>query len=96
MFYFERYTSLKLCLMIFTKIVKQTVIRFTDVNSSSEIGIFGCFCIVEKIFVQMIQEKYKRLSFGGLFHCLSSHRMPILAKIAKRRVEFSSGNLSED
>ena len=57
MFYFERYTSLKLCLMIFTKIVKQTVIRFTDVNSSSEIGIFGCFCTVEKSFVQMIQEK---------------------------------------
>lgn len=57
MFYFQRYTSLKLCSMIFTKTVKQTVMRFTDVNSSSEIGIFGCFCTVEKSFVQMIQEK---------------------------------------
>ena len=57
MFNFERYTFLKLCLMIFTNLAKQTVIRFTDVNSSSEIGIFGCFCTVERIFVQMIQEK---------------------------------------
>ena len=59
MFNFERYTSLKLCLMIFTNLAKHTVVRFTDVNSSSKIGIFGFLfnCIVETIFVQMIREK---------------------------------------
>ena len=59
MFNFERNTSLKLCLMIFTNLAKQTVIRFTDLNSSSEIGIFGFLCTVETIFIQMIREKIK-------------------------------------